>query len=1017
VIPSLELRFLGGLSVRTQAGGEVAGVLAQPKRLALLAYLAAATPHGFQRRDALLALFWPEADQEHARTSLRKALHFLRHELGPDVIVSRGDEEVGIDRARCRCDVVEFEEAAEGGRAEEAVGLYRGELLAGFHLSDTPEFERWLDEARARLRDRALRAAWTLAEREAAQGRLPAAVAWAKRAVALSPYDEIGLRRLVTHLDQAGDRAAAVVAFEQFAQRLSTDLELEPSADTLALLESIRTRQPALGREPAASLIPEPNGNRPGIREPPEAALPPRTLPSRARLAGVGLLVVGMAAAIGAAFWSQRVPALPRSPTAIAILPFEYRGNPALSYLADGMVDLLNTRLEGAAGLSSIDSRALRSFASRQVGMSDPERGRRAAERFGAGFFVLGSMVEAGGRLQISATIYDARSRARSSMEIVAGKESAIFDVADSIARRILAGMQDRPAALTAVAGQTTSSLPALKAYLEGERELREGRESPAQDAFRRATELDTTFALAYYRLAMVSDDQPALEALAHALRHSDRLAQRHRWMVEMMAASLRGDHTTADQRARQIVTIRPDDAEGWFMLARATLGKGHLLGRAWVDAREAYERALAVGPDNAEAVWWLAAIAATERRRSDLDSLTDRLLRLDPAPWLAGNAQAQRAIMMGDAAGEARFVADLRARPDPWAQSSAGVVTWTTGDLRAGRRLWRLITEPTRSRGFRVMAHVTLAKIELTNGRRAAASAELAALEALDRAAALEHRAHYALTRFLETPRSELLALRDSLQRWDPSSARTEGDGLIAIHRSAHPYLRLYLLGMLSARLGEPLAALRFAAQLERADRSSPMAVFARDQGRFVRAEVAWQGQRREEAFTLLDQAQYWTTDSRREASGDSPFFIQLHERFARAELLYELGRYPEALPWYRALSYDFLYAGPAHLRLARIYERQGDRQAAIEHYTRFVELWGRCDAEFRPKVQQAEAALDSLRLQLMVGSANGDPASLPRHSPAAPDRRHARPPPRTGSSPARGRGRAAAPTPGARG
>ena len=106
------------------------------------------------------------------------------------------------------------------------------------------------------------------------------------------------------------------------------------------------------------------------------------------------------------------------------------------------------------------------------------------------------------------------------------------------------------------------------------------------------------------------------------------------------------------------------------------------------------------------------------------------------------------------------------------------------------------------------MMAHVTLAKFELTNGRWGAASTELEALGALDAGAALEHHAFFALTRFLKPARSELTALRDSLQRWNPSSAREEGDGLIAVHRSAHPYLRLYLLGMLSARLGEPAAA-----------------------------------------------------------------------------------------------------------------------------------------------------------------------------------------------------------------
>ena len=66
--------------------------------------------------------------------------------------------------------------------------------------------------------------------------------------------------------------------------------------------------------------------------------------------------------------------------------------------------------------------------------------------------------------------------------------------------------------------------------------------------------------------------------------------------------------------------------------------------------------------------------------------------------------------------------MADLRTRPDRWAQASGGLVTWTTGNLSAGRRLWRLITEPSRSLGMRLLAHVILAKIELTNGRWRAA-------------------------------------------------------------------------------------------------------------------------------------------------------------------------------------------------------------------------------------------------------------------------------------------------------
>src|SRR5205809_2209176 len=102
----IELRMLGRLSLTAADGREVRTLLGQPRRFALLAYLAAATPPGLHRRDSLVALFWPELDQEHARAALRQALHGLRHALGDGVLVSRGDEDIGLDVARIRCDVV-----------------------------------------------------------------------------------------------------------------------------------------------------------------------------------------------------------------------------------------------------------------------------------------------------------------------------------------------------------------------------------------------------------------------------------------------------------------------------------------------------------------------------------------------------------------------------------------------------------------------------------------------------------------------------------------------------------------------------------------------------------------------------------------------------------------------------------------------------------------------------------------------------------------------------------------------
>jgi len=86
---TIRLRTLGALQLQGPAGDELRSALAQPRRVALLVYLVLATPRGLHRRDKLLALFWPEHDEQHARNALSQAVHFLRRTLGADAILSR----------------------------------------------------------------------------------------------------------------------------------------------------------------------------------------------------------------------------------------------------------------------------------------------------------------------------------------------------------------------------------------------------------------------------------------------------------------------------------------------------------------------------------------------------------------------------------------------------------------------------------------------------------------------------------------------------------------------------------------------------------------------------------------------------------------------------------------------------------------------------------------------------------------------------------------------------------------
>src|SRR2546425_8670202 len=145
----IEFRLLGTLHLTDAEGREVQSLLTRSRRLALLAYLSAATPRGLHRRDTLLALFWPDLDQEHARAALRQALHVLRDALGDDVVVTRGDEDVGTQADRLWCDVAAFDRAVAAGQVAEALELYRGGLLGGFFISGAAGFERWLGGGRA----------------------------------------------------------------------------------------------------------------------------------------------------------------------------------------------------------------------------------------------------------------------------------------------------------------------------------------------------------------------------------------------------------------------------------------------------------------------------------------------------------------------------------------------------------------------------------------------------------------------------------------------------------------------------------------------------------------------------------------------------------------------------------------------------------------------------------------------------------------------------------------------------
>lgn len=240
----IHFRLLGSTELRAADGSALDDVVAQPKRLALLAYLAVERPVRLHRRDSLLLLFWPESDETHARGALSQALSFLRRGLGDGVIVTRGVDEVGVDPERITTDVAEFEAAADAEQHARALSRYQGDLLSGLNISGCNEFDDWLSAERKRLRERAARTARVIAREALASGDGSNAIVSARHALLLEPLDESAARRVLAAYELAGRPALGVAEYDAFRRRLKDELGIEPSADLQRAAERLRAGLP-----------------------------------------------------------------------------------------------------------------------------------------------------------------------------------------------------------------------------------------------------------------------------------------------------------------------------------------------------------------------------------------------------------------------------------------------------------------------------------------------------------------------------------------------------------------------------------------------------------------------------------------------------------------------------------------------------------------------------------------------------------------------------------------------------
>ena len=932
-----ELLTFGHARLVGDDGAEAASP-AQPKRLALLAYLTLATRRAPVRRDALLALFWPELGDEEGRRALRQALHYLRRTVG-DVFAATA-EEVGVREGALRCDVLEFEQLADAGDAAKALDLYRGDFLSSFHVDDvSAEYEDWVERTRTRLRRKAAGTAWLAAESAEKRGETELAIEFGRRACDLEPDHEAGWRRLMSLHERAGDRAGALRAFDELTERLDREFDAKPSPETAALAESIRTssRPASVGVERQSVVRAAPVALSGSIVTPatvapvaePAPVLAPRP---RRRRWGVPLAVAIVAAAALGAGWLAYVklsesvggPSLLAAGALAAkdqIVVAEFDNQSADSSLAAAVTEAFRIDLAQSPLVRVLTPQQVRGTLRRMeqpaMAILTDSLAREVAARQGAKAIVTGAIGKVGAAYTVAVRLVGAergeglaavRETAPDSTRLVAAVDRASKQLRHRIGES-LRGLRD----MTPLYEATTSSLPALREYTYASRLSLAGRRSEAVTHFQRAVTLDTGFAAAWNALGMVYGS-----------------------MAEEGRAAAAGEHAIAHQQRLSFVE-------------RSFLVGGHAFGRGDYDtAIEAYTRLLERYPDNVRALNNLALIYRDRRQFAIAESLFTRATQMDStiANLYFGIHGSQ--LLAGKFA-ESRRTLDVIGRRFPGnpvlmtmeMQDAAAQQNWDLAERHAEARIAALQSDTLSL----IDPFEALAAMAMTQGRLAESlgywKTQLALtarsqswgrhLYGLTQVAALELRYHHDPAR--------AVAFLDS------ALARTPMDSVLPGDRPYDALARFY------AEAGSLTRARRWLAGADTNDRRL---------GRTLGPERAWT----RGVLALAEGKPREAEPSLREAADADRCTICALPDLARA---YQAEGKPEAAviayerylttPWFWRYEVDAPELGWAMVRLGELYDARGETGRASAVRARLLQLWRRADPELQPVVTAMRA------------------------------------------------------------
>jgi tetratricopeptide (TPR) repeat protein len=640
----------------------------------------------------------------------------------------------------------------------------------------------------------------------------------------------------------------------------------------------------------------------------------------------------------------------------IAVLPFEVRGDD-LDMWREGMVDLLTVNLDGASGLRAIDSRTVLARwreALADGASPDLERAIDVARGTGARYAVLGSIVSNGPAIRLGARIYSVEDGGSLASLNVEGSPDSLFTLVDRLSIDVLAAIwqgEERPRAEIDLTRITTTSLPALKAYLEGESLLRSADFTAAAAAYERAIEADSTFAFALFHAGFaygwIGDEPHQNESYRRALRHSARLPEREalllRATLEYHTRVL--DTPTVIGLLREVTRKYPDDPDAWYFLGDAYWHGGEQLLSDQDESEKALRTVVELDPGFAPAYIHLVNNAFIHRPDSARASrLIDAYHRLAPQSGPDYENPIAFGLAFGDSIRRSQAYAALDTMPQAqrnwladgyfdhprlWAMRDAVLEDRPRpGDPRGGLAIGYLF-DTNRLRGRLRTAHAWLEDPLVAPGFRAAGLYRVHAAGLRVPRLALDEALAPPLTEPLSTAFEFTLA-------WFYAGAFAADQGRSEDHAAAVDQLRA--------------GADRFLAEGDSANARFSRGVALALSGQGLRRERG-DSERALERLTEGQRLATWNDSVSRDAINETI-------RWWIGELLLEMNRPDEAVVYYESFWHDPFAAW----RLGPIYERIGDPAKASDAYALVAFAWQDADPELQVRARAAHAAVQRL-------------------------------------------------------